>query len=97
MQLLSQYVRDEDFHFNMGLKLDKTGGVMTGPIALHADPIEDSQPATKRYVDAAFNALTQNLQQLSIDVQQLIQSNSVSKQYVDGRIDEISARFSTYK
>ena len=31
--------------------LQKSGGAMTGPITLYADPTEDMQPATKQYVD----------------------------------------------
>ena len=31
--------------------LQKSGGAMTGPITLYADPTEDMQPASKQYVD----------------------------------------------
>lgn len=37
---------------DMSGKLDKSGGTLTGPLALAADPVTDMQAATKQYVDA---------------------------------------------
>ena len=39
------------------LKLDKTGGTMTGHLLLHANPVQDLHPATKQYVDAIAQGL----------------------------------------
>jgi hypothetical protein len=36
--------------------LPTTGGAMSGYIILHADPTDNSHPATKRYVDNAITA-----------------------------------------
>lgn len=96
--LLSQYIKDTDFHANMALKVDKTGAVMTGPLSLHADPIQDDQATTKRYVDDQHQALTQQIQQLQQIIQNLqTQVQGVSKEYVDGRLDEVVVHFSAYK
>ena len=40
----------------LGSKLDKAGGTMTGFITLHADPETNLQAATKGYVDTGLNA-----------------------------------------
>ena len=95
--LLSQYVKDSDFHLNMALKLDLTGGVMTGPISLNSDPIQDDQAVTKRYVDVAVANLANRLANLQQAVVQLTNSNFATKAYVDDVVGEINVRFSTHK
>lgn len=98
VELLSHYVKDTDFHFNLNLKIDKTGGIMTGPLSLHQDPQQDDQAATKRYVDTQNAQLVQQLQQLNANLQQLqTQVSGVTKQYVDDLIDQVVVRFSSYK
>lgn len=95
--LLSQYVKDTDFHLNLNLKLDKTGGVLTGPLSLGADPVQDDQAATKRYVDQSVSTLAAQLQSLQQAVTQLTQANFATQAYVDDAVGEISVRFSTHK
>jgi hypothetical protein len=98
VELLSHYVKDTDFHFNLNLKIDKAGGIMTGPLSLHQDPQQDDQATTKRYVDAVRSDLNQKLEQVNTLLQQLQnQVGGVTKQYVDSLVDDVVARFSTYK
>lgn len=40
-----------------GMRLSKSGGVMTGYLTLHADPTSPMQPSTKQYVDAVAQGL----------------------------------------
>lgn len=95
--LLSQYVKDTDFHLNMDLKLNLTGGVLTGPLSLNSDPIQDDQAVTKRYVDQSVSTLANQLADLQQAVTQLVNSNFATKAYVDDITGEISVRFSTHK
>lgn len=96
--LLGEYVRDTDFHTNMELKVDKTGSVMTGPLALYADPVQDDQATTKRYTDSLVNQLSAQVQQLQQTVNSLqTQTTGLTLEYVNSRIDEVVARFSSYK
>jgi hypothetical protein len=46
-------------------KLNITGGVLTGSLILHADPIENLQAATKQYVDNAVSSIPVSLDELS--------------------------------
>lgn len=97
-QLLSNYVKETTFQSALNTKLNLTGGILTGPLVLNTDPIQDDQAATKRYVDSGYNTLTQQIQQMQVALQNLqTQVGGVTKQYVDGVIDEVVARFSTYK
>ena len=95
--LLSQYVKDTDFHRNLNLKLNLTGGVLTGPLSLNSDPIQDDQAVTKRYVDQSVSTLANQLADLQQAVTQLVNSNFATKAYVDDITGEISVRFSTHK
>lgn len=97
-ELLGQYVKDVDFHFNMDLKLSLSGGIMTGPLSLYADPQSDDQAATKRYTDSEVQMLRDQIQALQDQISFLSnQVNGITKEYVDTKIDEVSARFATYK
>lgn len=89
--LLGGYVRDSDFHTNMDLKVDKSGSVMTGPLSLHADPIQDDQATTKRYTDTLINDLARQVQQLQQTLSAIqTQVSGVTKEYVDSRINELT-------
>jgi hypothetical protein len=46
-------------------KLNISGGSLTGSLILHADPTQDLQAATKRYVDNAVNSVPSLLDDLS--------------------------------
>jgi hypothetical protein len=57
--IVKKYVDD-----GLNLKLDLTGGTLTGPLTLDADPATDLEAATKQYVDAQVIANLDELQSL---------------------------------
>ena len=75
-------------------KLNLTGGTMTGSLTLNAEPTQPSQAATKQYVDNLRTTVTQELQSMNQSISNL-SADSVTKQYVDGKINELMAYFDT--
>lgn len=96
-QILSEYVKDEEVHRLMQLKLNLTGGILTGPLSLHADPLNDDQAVTKRYVDALFQQLNDRLLQLEDKVENMKNSGYITREQVLDMINETNVRFGAHK
>lgn len=92
-QLLSQYVKDDELHRLLDMKLSLTGGILTGSLSLNADPENDDQAATKRYVDQKVSQLRQEIQQLQQTVETLSQGDFMTRTQVMELVNELSVRF----
>lgn len=71
-------------------KLNITGGVLTGFLTLHANPVQNSHAANKQYVDNQVN----NLQLQINDVRNIAMSataDRATRTYVDERFNELMA------
>ena len=79
------------------LKLNLTGGILTGPLSLHADPLNGDQAVTKRYVDALFQQLNDRLLQLEDKVENMKNSGYITREQVLDMINETNVRFGVYK
>lgn len=92
--LLSNYVTTSVMNTNLDLKLDKTGGIVTGPLSLTNDPTDDYHAANKKYVDMNYTDLDNRLISLQGQVDNM-SSTGVTKAYVDNLFNELSARFTS--
>lgn len=75
-------------------KLDLTGGALTGPLLLHADPTVDSQAATKAYVDSKLNLVGDDLSGL-IDRVTNIEDNFATRKELESAVGSILTRMLT--
>lgn len=90
-QLLDQYATLSVMQANMNTKLSLTGGVMTGPIKLSADPVADEDATRKAYVDNVIHNQSLVIQSLQTTIANM-QNVGTTKQYVDDRVNELLTR-----
>lgn len=87
---LSQYHSAEYVNTALNAKMDKAGSTMTGPLILNAEPTQPAQAATKSYVDNLQTSVNNQLQSMAQSIANL-SSDNVTKEYVDGKVQEIMA------
>ncbi len=85
---IAEYKPAAETNTELSNKLNVTGGTMTGPLTLNADPTLDSEAVTKRYVDTIKTELVGTISQAQELVNQAT-TGLVTKQYVDDRFNEL--------
>lgn len=71
-------------------KLGLDGGILTGALTLAGDPTNVLHAVTKQYLDGIANGIDARLDTIDTAISGL-QSSTVTKEYVDARINEIMA------
>ena len=88
--LLANYATRQYVDAQDNLMVSKTGDNMTGPLSLSGPPIQSSHATTKQYVDNIESNLQAQINNLQAQIN-TINSDPVTKSYVDDRINEILA------
>jgi len=85
---LSNYVTYNVFNTGLATKVDKAGDTLTGYLTLHANPINEMHPATKKYVDSKENLINSQINDL-INRVNMLESETATKEYVDSIKNDI--------
>jgi len=85
---MSQYHNAEYINQQLDTKVNKSGDIMSGPLSLSGDPVEEEHAVNKRYLEVLRN----NLQTQINDINNILGNLSighVTQEYVDSRINEL--------
>ena len=89
--ILNQYATITMMMENLNEKLSLTGGIMTGPIKLSADPVVAEDAVRKAYVDGLISGVNATMAAMQQAITNL-QNTVATKAYVDDLVNQIRAK-----
>lgn len=95
-EALSHLLRRDDLDAALDTKLSITGGTLTGPVELHAQPTTDMQPVNKKYLDDGIALVNSELNDVKGRLDSL-EGDTITREEVERMIGELTLRIPSRK